>query len=73
MRHRHHLWGARTKLLGLSVLATTRLHKRLHLPPEHLGREVLLVPELPAKLCQRLGLLVAPESAKRAPPLRRVR
>src|SRR5882724_3288608 len=34
---------------------------RFHLPPEHLGPDVLLVCELAAELGQRLGFVVASE------------
>ena len=58
---------------GLGMLAAVSVDERLHLPPEHLRREVLLVAELAAELRERLRLVVASERAQRATERRRVR
>jgi hypothetical protein len=54
------------------MLSPLGADQRLHLPPHVLGRNILLVAQLPAELCQGLGLLIPSEHAERAPELLRV-
>ena len=53
-------------------MAAAGVDERLHLPPERLREDVLLVAELAAALGERLGLVVTPERAERAAQHRRV-
>jgi hypothetical protein len=57
--------------LRVAVLSAVGVDARLHLPPQHLREQVLLVAEFAAELRERLRLVVAAERAQRAAELRR--